>query len=110
MNIPYKFKPQNYDKLLRHKQADPVFLTRDEACLQYVRNTGGICLFCNENIEAKKFNLSLCRRREAWVLYSDDSYQTTSIELGRTLQQVGAVKVLIVPFPILNTSARSIVI
>jgi hypothetical protein len=92
--------PRYLWQLTKQTNVDPIFLTRDINCLRYVQNAKGICLFCDMYIEAKNFNLSVCYQHEAWVIYSDDSYQEASVRLGRAIQHSGAKKVVIMPFSV----------
>jgi hypothetical protein len=93
-------QPHYLWQIPKNKSINPIFFTRDLNCLRYIQNARGICLYCDMRIDAKLFNLSICYQNETWVLYSDDKYQTSSVQLGRAIQHSGARKVLIVPFAI----------
>ncbi len=99
MITSYKIPPRYLSKFIS-KKFDPIFVTRDPRCLIYIQKLRGTCLFCDQKINAQKFDLSICYQCEVWVLYSEDSYEKQSLELGRTIQRTGAKKVLVVPFPI----------
>jgi hypothetical protein len=105
MIASYKIPPR-YSNILSSKKYDPIFITRDPSCLRYIQIQRGFCLFCDQNIPAQKFDLSVCYQCEVWVLYSEDSYEKRSLELGRNLQYSGAKKVLIVPFAITKDSGE----
>lgn len=100
MTAYHKFSPRYSNQLLQRKKVDPIFITPDPRCLNYIQNLRGTCLFCDKQIDACKFNFSACYQCEVWVLYSDDAYGLHSLELGRAIQRAGANKVLVVPFPI----------
>jgi hypothetical protein len=101
MTTSFKFPPRYSNELLRRAKVDPIFVTRDPRCLNYIQNLRGICLFCDKQIDVRKFDFSICYQCEVWVLYSDDVYELHSVELGRAIQRAGAKKVLVVPFPIM---------
>lgn len=96
----FKFQPRYLWQLTKLKKVNLVFVTCDPRCLTYIQKAKGVCLFCDENITPKKFNFGICYQCEAWVFYSDDKYQKSSIQLGRAIQLAGASKVQIIPFPI----------
>lgn len=100
MITSFKISPRYLGELLKRGKGDPVFITRDTKCLNYIQKLRGTCLFCDKHIDAHKFNLSACYQREIWVLFSDDSYEKNSFELGRAIQLAGANRVLLIPFPI----------
>lgn len=95
-----KISPKYINQLLKRENIDLIFITSDYKCLNYIRNLKGTCLFCHTSVPIHQFNLNVFYQREAWVLYSDDSFQKRSFHLGRAIQQCGANKVCIVPFPI----------
>ncbi len=100
MTASHKISPRYLTQLLQREKVDPIFVTLDPRCLNYIQNLRGICLFCDKQIDARKFNFSVCYQCETWVLYSNDAYAMRSLELGRAIQRAGANKVLVVPFPI----------
>jgi hypothetical protein len=46
MTASYKFPPRYSNQLLRKTKVDPIFVTCDPRCLNYIQNLRGICLFC----------------------------------------------------------------
>ena len=108
MNPTFKITPKYLSQLLRRKKVDPIFVTSDPKCLRYIQKLNGTCLYCDEQIEARKFSFSYCYQCEVWVLYSENTFENHSLELGRAIQRSGANKVLLVPFSITNLVGGSI--
>lgn len=100
------FYPNFRNQFIKNNRIEPVFITCDKACLQYVQKCKGLCLYCSENIDTKRFNFSDLYQREVWILYSDDKFQYSSIQLAWSIQRSGAKKIRVVPFPIFTTQEQ----
>ncbi|VVC76771.1 hypothetical protein AQUSIP_20970 [Aquicella siphonis] len=91
-----KVTPTNADQLLKKPKANPVFITIDRQCLNYIKSHSGLCLYCSRKHPLSEFDFSHCYKREMWVVYSKLNYYAGSLQLGRYVQLAGAKKVLII--------------
>lgn len=86
-------KKPTYFHELRHLSKDSLILIAvDRASLHLIRRFSKTCLFCHE--DAAIYDLDFCYQREIWVLYADQRYFMSAMQLAYTVQRLGASKVL----------------
>lgn len=90
-----KRKPAYYSECLRRKDRDLFFIAKDWNALNLIRHLGGRnCLLCED--APKLYDLSFCWSKEIWVLYSTCEMFSAAMELARTIQRMGAIKVCLI--------------
>lgn len=107
MTLNHKIAPSHAYLLIQKSTASPVFISFDWHCFKFIKNRGGICLFCKNKYALTQYDFSFCYQREMWVIFVHAYDYNHAIQLGRHVQLSGATKVLIIPIkPELISEAR----
>ncbi len=93
-----KIQPAYFSDLQKHPQASLLFMTVDWRCLNYIRNSKGICLFFKKENELSLYDLSFCYKREIWILYLSPHDYISTMQLARNVQLTGATEIRIIAF------------
>lgn len=91
-----KMKPGYYSEQQYYPQANPIFISIDWDCLNYIRNHHGVCLLCNKNAEF--YDFSFCKDKEIWILYLEKGNAAIALKLGYTILRYCPKEVRIIPF------------
>lgn len=91
-----KIKLGCFYELQKFPKASIIFIAFCFACVNYVRNHGGLCFWCSKNPEI--YDLSFCCGKELWLLCIQEQDFIHSNKLAYLLLNCGADKVLIIPF------------
>ena len=97
-----KYKPLFFQELAEYPLYNPILISVDWNCLNYIRKYSGVCLLCN--FLPSMYDLSFCFGREIWVLYSNPYDLDQALVLARSIQLAGAEKVdiLLVTLRVVN--------
>ncbi len=93
-----KIKPNYFSDLQNYPKSNPLFITVDWRCLNYIRSYHGICLFCKKIDDFSVYDLSVCYQRETWVLYVSLRDSVFAMQLGRSIQLAAASRVRVIAF------------
>ena len=90
----------HYWQAVEHYPAsNPLLMTADDHCLQWIRKQRGLCLYCPH--PAQRYDLSCCFGREIWLLYRQKAKCvctcTCTLTLAYTLQANGAAHIALLP-------------
>lgn len=93
-----KIKPVYFSDLQKHSKANPLFITVDHRCLNYIKSHHGVCLFFKKRNALSVYDLSFCYKREIWVLYLSPHDYIRAMQLGRSIQLTGATGIRVIAF------------
>ena len=91
-------KPAYFSDLQNYSKINPLFITVDWHCLNYIRSHHGVCLLCKKTLDFSTYDLSFFYQREAWVLYSSPHDHHFAIELAHTIQRAAATTIKVILF------------